>query len=109
MASQEDKKKNIDILIRAVIIGQGKGVFSLRDASLLHTAVKSLTSDTKEIEEQNAIDALVQGALLGQKGGAFSLEDANTVFNAVKWFESQQQKKPLEKIEELEEPSSSSR
>jgi hypothetical protein len=108
MATQEDKKKNVEILIRAVIVGQGKGIYSLKDASLLYTAVQSLTTEKKEFEESNAIDALVQGALLGQKGGAFSLEDANTVFNAVKWFESQQQKKPLEKIVEVEEPSSSS-
>lgn len=107
MATQEDKKKNIEILIRAVIVGQNKGSYSLKDASLLFTAVQSLTTETKEFEEPNAIDALVQGALIGQKGGAFSLEDANTVFTAIKWFEEKQkEEKQLETIPE--EPSSSS-
>lgn len=104
----DDRKKNIEILIKSVLVSQGRGVYCLRDASLLYQCVSSLTTEKKEIEEANAIDALVQGALLGQKGGAYTLEDANSVFNAVKFFEKKPEKLPTITEVDENEPSSSS-
>ena len=98
---EEEKKKNIEILIKSVIISQQKGAYTLKDASLLHEVVVSLVGKegSKKVDEQGAISALIQGASIGQKAGAFTLDDASLVFSAIKWFEEQQSKK-LETIEE---------
>lgn len=85
--SQEDRKKNVETLIRACVVAQNKGAFLLKDASVLHTAIKSITDDTKTMTEAEAIGAMVQGVTLGQKAGAYTLDDANVTFLAVKWIE----------------------
>lgn len=99
---EEDKKKYIEILINAAIISQSKGAFSLKDASLLHNVILSLTSEEKKIEEKDALSALVQASAIGQKAGAFALPDASAVFTAVKWFEESYGNK-LETIKEEQE------
>jgi hypothetical protein len=87
MSAEDNKKKSIEILINAVIVSQSKGAFGLKDAALLHTAILSLTSDDKKIEEKEAISALIQASAICQKAGAFTLNDASAVFSAVKFFE----------------------
>jgi hypothetical protein len=98
----EDKKKNIDILIKAVVVSQSKGSFSLKDASLIHAAVVSLVGEEKKIEEKDALSVLVQGVAIGQKSGAFSLDEASVIFPAVKWIE-ENNGKSLEPIKEEQE------
>jgi hypothetical protein len=99
----EDKKKNIEILVKAVILGQSRGAYTLKDASLMNEVIRCLADekDTK-YPEIECISALVQGASLAQKAGAFTLDDASLVFDSIKWFESQNNKK-LETIEEVDE------
>lgn len=103
MSNTEDQKKqNTDILIKACILAQNKGALSLKDASVVHEAIRSLTSEKKTLEEKSCIDALVQASVLGQKGGAYSLDDANAVFHAVKWFdENKQEEQKIQEVKEL--------
>ena len=104
----EDKKKNIETLIKSVVVSQSKGAFSLKDASLIHIAVTSLISEEKKFEEKEALSVLVQGVAIGQKSGAFTLDEASVIFPAVKWIEEHIGKKlepiqeePEEKIKEI--------
>lgn len=87
MSAEDNKKKSIEVLINAVVLSQGKGAFSLKDAALLNTAILSLTGEEKKVEEKEAISALIQGSAIGQKSGVFTLNDASTVYSAVKFFE----------------------
>lgn len=86
----EEKQKMIETLSRAVAVAQSKGALTLKDASLVHTSILSLTTDDKKIEEKEAVSALIQAVVLGQKAGAYSLDDANTVYNVIKYFEEQE-------------------
>lgn len=95
------KSNNIEILIKGVILGQGRGAYSLKDASLMHQVIKCVL-DEKNTSHTDAecINALIQGASIAQKAGAFTLDDAALVFEAIKWFESESKPKKLETIQE---------
>jgi hypothetical protein len=92
-----EQKKNIETLIRGVVVGQNKGAFTLKDAATLHTVITDFASESPKTKEQDIINALIQGVAIAQKAGAFSLEDANTIFEAVKLLE---QKPEQSKVEE---------
>lgn len=100
------KKQNMEVLVKAVIIAQAKGAFSLKDSALLHKVIQSILNEKSEekIEEKDAINALVQGTNIGQKAGAYTLDDASMIFDAIKYFEEENKKtNKLETIEEISE------
>jgi hypothetical protein len=99
MSNIEDKKKNIEILVRASIVAQTKGSLSLKDASVVHSSIKTLSSKEEISNEKECLDTLIQATLLGQKGGAYSLDDANAIFHSIKWFEENEPK--IQEVKEL--------
>lgn len=86
----EEKQKMIETLTRAAAVAQSKGALTFKDASLVRSAILSLTTDDKKIEEKEAVSTLIQAVYIGQKTGVYSLDDANTIYNVIKYFEEQE-------------------
>ena len=99
MSNTEERKKNIEILVKASVLAQSKGSLSLKDASVVHSSIKALSSKESPQNEKEFLDTLIQASVLGQKGGAYTLDDANAIFHAVKWFEENEPK--IQEVKEL--------
>lgn len=88
----QTKENSIEILRKAVIIGQSKGCFSLADASVLCDAVdffdeKVKTKSSKIETEKDAVKILANGVGVAQLKGSYSLKDAKELFTAIQFLE----------------------
>jgi hypothetical protein len=86
-----NEKKCLEILVRCIVKGQTKGVFSIKDASLLYKIINHLSENKKDEEleksgKKNVYDALGKGVILAHDKGVFTLDESAVIDQIFEWL-----------------------
>lgn len=83
-----DEKACSEILINSVQVGQRKGSFAIKDASVIYKVIVFLKTQAKpkdypELDKKSAYDTLIRAVVLANTKGSFSIEEAALIDRVV--------------------------
>jgi hypothetical protein len=85
------KKTGVETLIRCIVLGQSKGVFTIKDAAVLYRIVLFLRGGEDDLDEKKSISLLVGAVTLANSKGCYTLEEVSLIDKVINFLEEENQ------------------
>jgi hypothetical protein len=106
-----DEKTCTDILVNSLEVGQRKGSFSIKDASVMHKVILFLRKDIKpkehpDLDKTTSYDTLIRGIVLANSKGSYTIDEAALIDSVITKLQELNlaSKQPTEKESKGKEP-----
>lgn len=83
-----DEKTCTEIIVNCVNVGQKKGSFSIKDASVIYKVLVFLKNETKpkdlpELDKKTCFDTLIKAIVIANTKGSYTIEEAALIDKTV--------------------------
>ena len=83
-----DEKSCTEIIMNSVHVGQRKGAYSIKDASVLYKVLLFLKNETKpkdlpDLDKKTSFDTLIKAIVIANSKGSYSIEEAAIIEKTV--------------------------